>query len=139
MALLKDKTNFPHVSGFALVHGCVLHKTAAGFQSYRYTGALKIHGRTKRRCLRDRIQALFASSVQVEVRGISGWDRLVKRIFVEIPTYYFVVGHISAEISDQDRQEFSRLQTKFLRNPARRRRQLETFRGMRLAKKKGEK
>jgi hypothetical protein len=129
IGLLKDRKNFPHVSGFALVHGCVLQKTAAGFQSYRYTGALKIYGRAKRSCLRDRIQALFASSVKVEVKGISGWNRLVKRIFAEIPNHYFVTEHIFAKISDQARQDFMRLQAQFVKNPARRRRRLDTFLG----------
>jgi len=95
-----DKKKFPDVSGFSVVEGWVPHRTEAkDSQNYVYHAALKIHGQTKRRPLRDTIrsfvdsfvqtEAFVDSFVQTEVRGLAGWDRLCKRIFAEAPEHYF--------------------------------------------------
>ena len=85
-----DKKKFPDVSGFSVVEGWVPHRTEAkDSQNYVYHAALKIHGQTKRRPLRDTIRSFVDSFVQTEVRGLAGWDRLCKRIFAEAPEHYF--------------------------------------------------
>ena len=127
VSLATDKKHFPDVHGFALVEGFTLRKTDKGFESIVYNGALKIHGHTKRRRLRERIRAVVASSVQVEVRGIAGWDRLCKRILSESIEHAFQRGNIDAEVFEQDAAEYDFIVGKFLKNPDRQRRRLETY------------
>lgn len=134
VSLAKDKKTFPNVSGFALVNGFVRQRTDQGYTVLVYHGALKIYGYTKRRRLRDRIQivinAELGASHKVEVRGISGWDRLCKRIFAEGFTYRLIRNNIDGAAFREDEEEYRSLVEQFMRKPGRQRRRLETYMDM---------
>lgn len=84
--------------------------------------------------LRDRItlvmNAEFGASHQVEVRGISGWDRLCKRIFAEGFRYWLSRSNIDADAFRADEEEYKALEEQFMKNPRRQRRRLETYMDM---------
>lgn len=132
--LIGDRKHFPNISGFALVSGFVRQKRNEGYSIVVYHGALKLHGHTKRRRLRDRIthvlNAEFDASHQVEVRGISGWDRLCKRIFAESFRYWLNRSNLDADAFKADEEEYKALKEQFEKHPLRQRRRLETYMDM---------
>jgi hypothetical protein len=127
ISLGSDKKCFPNVHGFSLVNGYVPRKAGDGIKdntnTFVYHGALKIHGWTKRRTLREKIRSVLAPSVQVEVRGLAGWDRLCKRIFSEgFGGHYVVISYRDQERHEREEEEYELLLKQFWEKPDRQRR-----------------
>jgi hypothetical protein len=126
--LPKKTSRLPDARGFTVVEGWVPRDT----NNYVYHVALKIHGHAKSRPLQEAIQALFdpASTPQIEVRGIAGWDRMCKRIFSEVPDFW--VRRYQADPTEEveDRDEIQSLYDKYVRNPGRARRHLNAYIGV---------
>lgn len=88
---------------------------------------LKVHDFPKKREVLGKLRPLWGVKARVQIRGISGWVRPLRRVFTEDPEY-------AVDLLKADLEEFERIVHNFEDSRPRSRRRLSTFR----KRKKGE-
>lgn len=88
---------------------------------------VKVHDFPKKREVLGNLRALWGVKATVQIRGISGWVRPLRRVFTEDPEYVL-------DMLGVDLEEFQRIVHNFEDSRPRSRRKLSTFR----KRKKGE-